>query len=41
MHDALWVGAVLAAAAAAATALLIRGHRRADAVPGDLALESA
>ena len=27
LHDALWVGAVLAVAAAAATALLIRGHR--------------
>ena len=41
MHDALWVGAVLAAAAAAATALLIRGHRRAGAVPGDVVLETA
>jgi hypothetical protein len=43
MHDALWVGAVLAVAAAAATALLIRAPRRdhvAD-VPGEFALESA
>ena len=41
-HDALWVGAVVATAAAAASALLIRG-RRADAadVPTDLALEAA
>jgi hypothetical protein len=43
MHDALWVGAVLAVAAAAASALLIRAPRRVHAadVPGDLALESA
>jgi EmrB/QacA subfamily drug resistance transporter len=38
-HDALWVGAALAAAAAAATALLIRGQRQ--GVPGDVALEAA
>jgi EmrB/QacA subfamily drug resistance transporter len=43
MHDALWVGAVVAVAAAAASALLIRGPRRDHAaeVPGDLALEAA
>jgi predicted MFS family arabinose efflux permease len=40
MHDALWVGAVLAAAAAGATALLIRGQRPQDA-PAELALEAA
>ena len=41
MHDALWVGAVLATASAGATALLIRGPRREDAtVPGDVALET-
>jgi MFS family permease len=41
-HDALWVGAVVAAAVAVASALLIRG-RRADAaaVPADVALEAA
>jgi predicted MFS family arabinose efflux permease len=37
MQDALWVGAVLAVAAAAATALLLRGTRR--DVPADLAME--
>jgi EmrB/QacA subfamily drug resistance transporter len=37
-HDALWVGAVLALAAAVATALLIRAPG-ADALPGDVALE--
>jgi len=38
-HDALWVGAALALAAAAATALLIRGRPR---VPvGEVALEPA
>jgi predicted MFS family arabinose efflux permease len=36
-HDALWVGAVLALAAAAASALLIRG--RPQELPRDLALE--
>ena len=43
MHDALWVGAVVAVAAAAASALLIRGPRRDHAaeVRGDLALEAA
>jgi len=42
MHDALWVGAVLSVAAAAATALLIRGRRRDEAdVAGEVALESA
>jgi EmrB/QacA subfamily drug resistance transporter len=41
-HDALWVGAVLALAAAVATALLIRGPRRGDeVVPDDVALEPA
>jgi predicted MFS family arabinose efflux permease len=40
-HDALWVGAVLAFAAAAAAALLIRGPRTdAAAVPGEVALEA-
>jgi EmrB/QacA subfamily drug resistance transporter len=37
-HDALWVGAVLALAAAVATALLIRAPRRSDMVPADVAL---
>jgi predicted MFS family arabinose efflux permease len=42
LHDALWVGASLAVAAAAATALLIRGHRRDDAEPAaGFALEPA
>lgn len=42
LHDALWVGAALSLAAAAAAALLIRGHRRDEAeVPGDVALETA
>jgi MFS family permease len=42
MHDALWVGAVLAVAAAAATAVLIRGPGRTAAdMPGDVALETA
>jgi EmrB/QacA subfamily drug resistance transporter len=42
LHDALWVGAVLALAAAGATALLIRGRVRHEAsVPGDVALETA
>ena len=41
-RDALWVGAVLAMVAAAATAMLIRGYRRDEAeVPGDIALEGA
>jgi EmrB/QacA subfamily drug resistance transporter len=41
LHDALWVGAVLAAAAAAATAMLIRGPgRRVADVPADVALET-
>ena len=41
-RDALWVGAVLAVVAAAATAMLIRGHRGDEAaVPGDIALEAA
>jgi EmrB/QacA subfamily drug resistance transporter len=41
-HDALWVGAVVAAAAAAGAALLIRGPRRdAVAVAGDVAVEAA
>jgi predicted MFS family arabinose efflux permease len=41
LHDALWVGAVLALAAAAATALLIRGPRPQDAaVRADVALEA-
>jgi EmrB/QacA subfamily drug resistance transporter len=39
-HDALWVGAVLALAAAVAVALLLRG-RRPDELPADVALESA
>ena len=42
LHDALWVGAVVATAAAVATALLIRAPRRDGAtVPGEVALESA
>jgi hypothetical protein len=42
LHDALWVGAVLAFAAAAATALLIRAPRRdAAALAADAALEPA
>jgi EmrB/QacA subfamily drug resistance transporter len=41
LHDALWVGAVVATAAAAATALLIRSRRPDDAaVPGDVAVET-
>jgi MFS family permease len=39
-HDALCVGAVLAVAAAAATALLIRGQRRPE-MSADLALETS
>ena len=40
-RDALWVGAVLALVAAAATAMLIRGYRGDEAVvPGDIALET-
>jgi EmrB/QacA subfamily drug resistance transporter len=39
-QDALWAGAVLAAAAAAATALLIRGRREPE-MPPEVALESA
>jgi MFS family permease len=40
-HDALWVGAALALAAAAASALLIRGQRQDDAdVPAEVALET-
>ena len=42
LHDALWVGAVLALAAAAATALLIGGNRRDDAaLAGEVAVETA
>jgi len=42
LHDALWVGAVLALAAAAAAALLIRGgHPGGAQAPGDVALEAA
>jgi EmrB/QacA subfamily drug resistance transporter len=41
LHDALWVGAALATACAAATALLIRGQREEAEVPGDVALETA
>jgi fucose permease len=41
LHDALWVGAVVALAAAIATALLIRGHRRDEAdVVGEVALQA-
>ena len=40
-HDALWVGAVLALAAAVATALLIRRPQRAEIVPREVALEAA
>jgi EmrB/QacA subfamily drug resistance transporter len=41
LHDALWVGAILATAAAGATALLIRGHRPSGArVPAEIALET-
>jgi predicted MFS family arabinose efflux permease len=41
-HDALWVGAVLAIAAAVAAALLIRAPRRHEApVPGEVALETS
>jgi fucose permease len=39
-QDALWVGAVVAVAAAAATALLIRGRRDAE-LSAEVALESA
>jgi hypothetical protein len=39
MHDALWVGAGLALAAAGATALLIRGRRPHAA--GEIAREPA
>jgi EmrB/QacA subfamily drug resistance transporter len=38
-HDALWVGAVLALAAAVATAVLLRGNRA--VMPRDVALEGA
>ena len=38
-HDALWVGAVLALAAAASTALLLRGHRH--GIPREVAFEAA
>jgi hypothetical protein len=38
-HDALWVGAMLALAAAVATAVLIRGPRA--AIPREVALEAA
>ena len=42
LHDALWVGAVVALAAAAATALLIRGPSPQDAdLPADVAVETA
>ena len=37
-HDALWVGAVVAFAAAVATGMLLRGTRPA-AVPAEVALE--
>ena len=41
LHDALWVGAVVALAAAIATALLIRGRRRDEAhVVGDVAVQA-
>jgi EmrB/QacA subfamily drug resistance transporter len=41
-HEALWVGAALATASAAATALLIRRRRGDEAeVPGDVAFEGA
>ena len=40
LHDALWVGAVVALACAVATALLIRGARRDAEVPAEVALES-
>jgi predicted MFS family arabinose efflux permease len=41
LHDALWVGAVVALAAAIATALLIRGDRRDEAeVVGEVALQA-
>jgi EmrB/QacA subfamily drug resistance transporter len=41
MHDAMWVGAVLSIAAAAATALLLRGQRRGAEVPAEVAVETA
>ena len=42
LHDALWVGAALATVCAAATAVLIRGQRRAEAdVPAGVALETS
>jgi hypothetical protein len=41
LHDALWVGAVVALAAATATALLIRGRRRDEEdVVGDVAFQA-
>ena len=41
LHDALWVGTVVALAAAIATALLIRGHRRDETdVVGEVALQA-
>ncbi len=40
LHDALWVGAVVALACAVATALLVRGARRDAEVPAEVALES-
>jgi EmrB/QacA subfamily drug resistance transporter len=40
-HDALWVGAALATAAAVATALLLRGRRQGAEVPREVALETA
>jgi EmrB/QacA subfamily drug resistance transporter len=42
LHDALWVGALVATAAGIASALLIRGHRRPEAdVVGEVALQAA
>jgi hypothetical protein len=42
LHDALWVGAVLAIAAAAAAVLLIRGgHPGGAQAPRDVAFEAA
>ncbi|HEX6743231.1 MAG TPA: hypothetical protein VF087_03435 [Solirubrobacteraceae bacterium] len=41
LHDALWVGAAVALAAAIATGLLIRGQRRDQAeVVGEVALQA-
>ena len=42
LQDAFWVGAVLCAAGAIASAMLIRGPRRAEgSIPADLALDAA